>query len=87
LGCVGLRQWIVVFLTFRAGNQAPDPTQAWIILTVGGVINFLGVPADLIGNEISIHYGLRTIATLVFVLSGLPAACSASRQCCPTSLC
>ena len=69
-GCVGLRQWIVVFLTFCAGDQAAVPAQAWIILVVGAVINFLGVPAGLIGNELSIRYGLRTIATLVFVLSG-----------------
>jgi len=68
-GCVGLRQWIVVFLTFRAGDQAADPAQAWTILAVGAVINFLGVPAGLLGNELSIRYGLRTIATLVFVLS------------------
>src|SRR5215831_1690172 len=68
-GCVGLRQWIVVFLTFRAGDQAADPAQAWTILVVGAVINFLGVPAGLIGNELSIRYGLRTVATLVFVLS------------------
>ena len=70
-GCVGLRQWIVVFLTFRAGDQVADPAQAWIILVVGAVINFLGVPAGLIGNELSIRYGLRTIATLVFVLSAI----------------
>ena len=38
---------------------------------VGAVINFLGVPAGLIGNELSIRYGLRTIATLVFVLSAV----------------
>ena len=38
---------------------------------VGAVINFLGVPAGLIGNELSIRYGLRTIATLVFLLSAL----------------
>jgi hypothetical protein len=36
-GCVGLRQWIVVFLTFRAGDLAADPAQAWIILAVGAV--------------------------------------------------
>ena len=60
-GCVGLRQWIVVFLTFRAGDQAADPAQAWTILAVGAVINFLGVPAGLIGNELSIRYGLRII--------------------------
>jgi len=70
-GCVGLRQWIVVFLTFCAGDQAAVPAQAWIILVVGAVISFLGVPAGLIGNELSIRYGLRTIATLVFVLSAL----------------
>jgi MFS family permease len=70
-GCVGLRQWIVVFLTFCAGDQAAVPAQAWIILVVGAVISFLGVPAGLIGNELSIRYGLRTIATLVFVLSAV----------------
>jgi predicted MFS family arabinose efflux permease len=43
-GCVGLRQWIVVFLTFCAGDQAADPAQAWIILVVGALISFLGVP-------------------------------------------
>jgi predicted MFS family arabinose efflux permease len=62
-GCVGLRQWIVVFLTFCAGDQATVPAQAWIILVVGAVISFLGVPAGLIGNELSIRYGLRTITT------------------------
>lgn len=68
-GCVGLRQWIVVFLTFCAGDQAAVSAQAWAILIIGAVISFLGVPAGLIGNELSIRYGLRTIATLVFVLS------------------
>jgi len=68
-GCVGLRQWIVVFLTVCAGDQAAVPAQAWIILVVGALISFLGVPAGLIGNELSIRYGLRTVATLVFVLS------------------
>jgi predicted MFS family arabinose efflux permease len=70
-GCVGLRQWIVVFLTFCAGDQAVDPAQAWIILVVGALISFLGVPAGLLGNELSIRHGLRTIATLVFLLSAL----------------
>jgi predicted MFS family arabinose efflux permease len=68
-GCVGLRQWIVVFLTFCAGEQTAVPTQAWIILVIGALISFLGVPAGLLGNELSIRYGLRNIATLVFLLS------------------
>jgi predicted MFS family arabinose efflux permease len=68
-GCVGLRQWIVVLLTFRAGDQAAVPTRSWIILVIGALISFLGVPAGLLGNELSIRYGLRNIATLVFLLS------------------
>ena len=39
------------------------------MLAVGALINFLGVPAGLLGNELSIRYGLRKIATLVFLLS------------------
>jgi predicted MFS family arabinose efflux permease len=70
-GCVGLRQWIVVFLTFCAGDQAAVPAQAWIILIVGALISFLGVPAGLIGNELAIRYGLRNIASLVFLLSAI----------------
>jgi hypothetical protein len=67
----GLRQWIVVFLTVRAGDQAGVAAHAWIIPVVGALISFLGVTAGLIGNELSIRYGLRTIATLVFLLSVL----------------
>jgi predicted MFS family arabinose efflux permease len=70
-GCVGLRQWIVVFLIFCASDQAGIAPQASIILAIGALISFLGVPAGLLGNELSIRYGLRTIATLVFLLSAL----------------
>ena len=70
-GSVGLRQWIVVFLTFCAADQASVPAQAWTILVVGALISFLGVPAGLLGNELSIRHGLRNIATLIFLLSML----------------
>ena len=70
-GSVGLRQWIVVFLAFCAADQAGVSAQAWIILTVGALISFLGVPAGLLGNELSIRYGLRNVATLVFLLSAV----------------
>jgi predicted MFS family arabinose efflux permease len=68
-GSAGLRQWIIVFLAFCAADQTGVPAQAWIMLAVGALISFLGVPAGLLGNELSIHYGLRNIATLVFLLS------------------
>jgi predicted MFS family arabinose efflux permease len=70
-GSAGLRQWIVVFLAFCAADRAGVPAQAWSMLAVGGLISFLGVPAGLLGNELSIRYGLRNIAALVFLLSAL----------------
>jgi predicted MFS family arabinose efflux permease len=73
-GAVGLRQWIVVFLTFCATLHANVPAQASIILAIGALISLLGVPAGLLGNELSIRYGLRNIATLVFLLSAF-ASC------------
>jgi len=54
-GSVGLRQWIVVFLAFCAADQAGVPAQVWIILAVGALISFLGVPAGLLGDELSIR--------------------------------
>ena len=83
-GSAGLRQWIVVFLAFCAADQAGVPAQAWIMLAVGALISFLGVPAGLLGNELSIRYGLRSVATLSSCCRRSPAACSASRRCCLT---
>jgi len=70
-GSVGLRQWIVVFLAFCAADQTGVPAQAWTVLAVGALISFLGVPAGLLGNELSIRYGLRHIAFVIFLLSAL----------------
>src|SRR5712675_820564 len=68
-GSAGLRQWIVVFLAFCAADQAAVSGQTWIMLAVGALISFLGVPAGLLGDELSIRYGLRNVATIVFLLS------------------
>jgi predicted MFS family arabinose efflux permease len=70
-GSAGLRQWIVVFLAFCATDQAGVPVQAWSTLVVVALITFLGVPAGLLGNELSLRYCLRDIAALVFLLSAL----------------
>ncbi len=70
-GSAGLRQWIIVFLAFCAADQTEFPAQAAVMLAVGALISFLGVPAGLLGNELSIRYGLRNTATLIFLLSAL----------------
>jgi predicted MFS family arabinose efflux permease len=67
-GAVGLRQWVVVFLGFCAG----DPTQTdWTMLTVAALINLLGVPAGIWGNELAIRLGLRFTAVLVFIATAI----------------
>jgi predicted MFS family arabinose efflux permease len=63
-GAVGLRQWIVLFLGFCAG----DATQSdWSMLVIASLISLLGVPAGLLGVELAIRCGLRLAATLVFL--------------------
>jgi predicted MFS family arabinose efflux permease len=67
-GAVGLRQWVVVFLGFCAG----DPTRTdWRMLTVAAIINLLGVPAGLWGNELAIRFGLRFTAICIFVTTAI----------------
>jgi predicted MFS family arabinose efflux permease len=70
-GTVGLRQWIVVFLAFCVANQGSSATQDWSILTIGALIGLLGVPAGLLGNELSLRLGLRATAMSVFLVSVL----------------
>lgn len=67
-GAVGLRQWVVVFLGFSAGDPARTD---WTMLTVAALINLLGVPAGLWGNELAIRFGLRFTAVLVFAVSAI----------------
>ncbi|HVH78152.1 MAG TPA: MFS transporter, partial [Stellaceae bacterium] len=70
-GAVGLRQWVVVFLGFCAG----DPTRSdWSMLAVAALINLLGVPAGLWGNELAIRFGLRATGILVFVATAIVTA-------------
>ena len=69
---LGIVAWMSGSNSFAVGTRFWEGVMLkWIILMVGAVISFLGVPAGLIGNELSIRYGLRTIATLVFVLSAV----------------
>jgi hypothetical protein len=41
------------------------------MLGAGALISLLGVPAGLLGNELSLRFGLRNIALAVFLLSAL----------------
>jgi MFS family permease len=45
--------------------------RSWTTLSTAALINLLGVPAGLWGNEIAIRFGLRFTAILVFVISAI----------------
>jgi hypothetical protein len=66
-GTAGLRQWIVVFLTFCAMNQGGSAAEGWSMLIAGALVGLLGVPAGLYGNELSLRLGLRITAMGVFL--------------------
>ena len=70
-GSAGLRQWIVVFLAFCGADRRLAATSGWSMLGAGALINLLGVPAGLLGNELSLRFGLRNTALAVFLLSAL----------------
>ena len=70
-GTAGLRQWIVVFLAFCVAGNGDLAVQGWSMLAIGALIGFLGVPAGLLGNELSLRFGLRSTAMGVFLLSAL----------------
>jgi predicted MFS family arabinose efflux permease len=70
-GSAGLRQWIVVFLAFCGADRRLAGMSGWSMLGAGALITLLGVPAGLLGNELSLRFGLRNTALAVFLLSAL----------------
>lgn len=65
---VGIRNWIVLFL-FSTATYRMSSLPSWSGLGAATLINLLGVPAAVLGNELSLRYGLRRTAAAVFLLS------------------
>jgi MFS family permease len=69
----GLRNWIVLLLGSAVGWRAAAPAGSWIPLSTATLVNLLGVPAALLGNEIAIRFGLRRTAAGAFILAAVTA--------------
>ncbi len=70
----GFRSWIVAFLVFSASLQA-DSAAVWIAApTVAAVINMLGLPASVLGNEMAMRFGRRRVVMALMLISAV-AAC------------
>lgn len=69
----GARNWIVVFLYDTPTAQMPS---VWTsgILVVAALAGILGVPAGLMGNEVSLRFGLRRTAIWIFLIGCIASA-------------
>ncbi len=62
----GLRSWIVALLVFSAGTGDLPLTAA----SLAALINLVGIPASIFGNELAGRFGRRRFILLVMVSSG-----------------
>jgi len=71
------RSWIVAFFAFCAAASGESFFLA--ATTLAGVINFFGVPASILGNEIALRVGRQKWVCIVMLTSavlGITLACS-----------
>jgi MFS family permease len=66
----GSRGWMVAFLAFSAGLQAPAQSFPWNFAAIAAVTNLLSVPASILGNEIALRIGRREWIQIAMVASG-----------------
>ncbi len=71
------RSWIVTFLVFSQGLQAPGTWGiAWSATALAALINVVALPASVLGNEAAVKFGRRRVLTIVMGASALVAAVS-----------
>ena len=63
-----LRSWIVAFLAFSIQLQ-PTGAFTWSATQVAFVINLVGLPASIGGNELSRMFGRRKVISTVMIIS------------------
>ena len=70
---MAMRAWIVAFMAFAAARAGDEPTvSATVIATI---VTLIGVPASILGNELSLRFGRRrVVATILAVSAALSCA-------------
>ena len=63
------RSWIVAFFAFCAASSGESFFLA--ITTLAGIINFFGVPASILGNEIALRIGRQRWVCIVMLTSAV----------------
>jgi MFS family permease len=63
-----LRSWIVAFLAFSIQLQ-PTGAFTWSPTQIAFIINLIGLPASIGGNELSRIFGRRKVISIVMIIS------------------
>ena len=63
------RSWIVAYLAFTQSLQAWG--SPWNLTLIAALVNLLGLPASIGGNELSVRFGRRRVITLIMIVSFL----------------
>lgn len=71
LELLGSGAWIVAFLLFSSGLQAPGTSFPWSAAAIAAFVSLLGVPASVLGNEAALRLGRRRWILVVMCASGL----------------
>jgi MFS family permease len=69
----GVRAWMVAFLAYASASD-PDHRLPWAAATMAAVINLLGPPASILGNELASRAGRVRYVAVVMSLSVAAAA-------------
>lgn len=64
-----LRAWIVAFLAFSLSLQAGEPD--WSPTRLAFLVNLVGLPASIGGNEMARLFGRRRVVTTVMIVSAV----------------
>jgi len=74
----GSRAWMVAFVAFSAGLQAPQAGFPWHPALIASAVNLFAVPASILGNEAALRVGRRPWILAVMASSGLAGLLLAS---------
>jgi len=66
----GSRAWMVAFLAFSDGLQAPEMAYPWNLAAIAAVVNLAAVPASIVGNEAALRIGRGRWIRLSMLASG-----------------
>ncbi len=64
-----MRAWIVAFLAFSQSLHPGSVSPFWSVTRIAAIVNLLGLPSSLGGNELAVRFGRRRVIVVIMLLS------------------